>query len=230
MVIPTYNEASNIVSTISRVLLDHPNLTILVVDDSSPDETAEVVSESFSQDARVEIIIRPTKLGLGLAYLEGFEWAFTNGFDFVVEMDADGSHRVEDLSRLLEASTIADLVIGSRWIDGGAVQNWARSRALISQIGNRYAKFFLGTDIFDMTSGFRVYKAQFLKQLVAEPVSSHGYSFQVELAYRAFRTGVVIERPITFVERTEGKSKMTLAIVLEALTKVTIWGIRRIFS
>jgi dolichol-phosphate mannosyltransferase len=230
VVIPTYNESRNIVSSIQRVLLANPNISILVVDDSSPDNTAEEVRENFSQDSRVEIIVRPTKQGLGLAYLEGFEWAFANGFDFVVEMDADGSHRVEDLAGLLAASSDADLVIGSRWIEGGAVQNWARSRALISQIGNRYAKFVLGTNIFDMTSGFRVYRAEFLKKLVAEPVSSHGYSFQVELAYRASRSGVVIEKPITFVERNEGKSKMTLAIVLEALTKVTFWGIKRIFS
>lgn len=230
VVIPTYNESRNIVSSIQRVLLAHPNFSILVVDDSSPDKTAEVVRENFSQDSRVEIIVRPTKLGLGLAYLEGFNWAFAKDFEFVVEMDADGSHRAQDLAGLLEASNSADLVIGSRWIEGGAVHNWAKSRALISQIGNRYAKFVLGTNIFDMTSGFRVYRAEFLKKLVAEPVSSHGYSFQVELAYRASRSGVVVERPITFVERTEGKSKMTLAIVLEALTKVTFWGVKRIFS
>ena len=145
-------------------------------------------------------------------------------------MDADGSHRAQDLALLLEASKTADLVIGSRWISGGEVENWPLMRKLISRIGNRYAKTMLGTKIWDMTSGFRVYRAEFLQKLVAESVSSHGYSFQVELAYRASKTGSVVEVPITFVERVNGKSKMTLAIVLEALTKVTFWGIKRVFS
>jgi dolichol-phosphate mannosyltransferase len=145
-------------------------------------------------------------------------------------MDSDGSHRAKDLALLLEASKTADLVIGSRWISGGEVENWPFIRKLISRIGNRYAKTMLGTKIWDMTSGFRVYRAEFLQKLVTESVSSHGYSFQVELAYRASKAGSVVEVPITFVERVNGKSKMTLASVLEALTKVTFWGIKRVFS
>jgi dolichol-phosphate mannosyltransferase len=178
----------------------------------------------------VQLLTRKQKQGLGLAYLEGFQWAFSKGFDVVVEMDADGSHRTQDLALLLEASKTADLVIGSRWISGGEVENWPLIRKLISRIGNRYAKTMLGTKIWDMTSGFRVYRAEFLQKLVTESVSSHGYSFQVELAYRASKAGSVVEVPITFVERVNGKSKMTLAIVLEALTKVTFWGIKRVFS
>jgi dolichol-phosphate mannosyltransferase len=230
VVIPTYNEAEAILETVSSVLALKPELNVLVVDDSSPDGTGAIVGEAFVSESRVELLTRKQKQGLGLAYLEGFEWAFSKGFDVVVEMDADGSHRAQDLALLLEASKTADLVIGSRWISGGEVENWPFIRKLISRIGNRYAKTMLGTRIWDMTSGFRVYRAEFLQKLVTESVSSHGYSFQVELAYRASKTGSVVEVPITFVERVNGKSKMTLAIVLEALTKVTYWGIKRVFS
>jgi dolichol-phosphate mannosyltransferase len=230
VVIPTYNEAKTIAKTLTEVLGLDANLSILVVDDSSPDGTQAIVKDSFGSDPRVNLLVRSAKQGLGIAYLEGFEWAFGRDYDFIVEMDADGSHRAQDLTKLLEASLAADLVIGSRWVFGGEVLNWQASRAFISKIGNRYAKFMLGTSILDMTSGFRVYRAEFLEQLVAEPVSSHGYSFQVELAYRASKLGKVTEVPITFVERLGGKSKMTLAIVLEALTKVTFWGLKRVFS
>jgi len=230
VVIPTYNEAETILETVSRVLALKPELSVLVVDDSSPDGTGSIVEEIFASESRVQLLIRKQKQGLGLAYLEGFQWAFTRGFDFIVEMDADGSHRAQDLALLIEASDTADLVIGSRWIHGGEVENWPLIRKLISRIGNRYAKAILGSKILDMTSGFRIYRAEFLQQLVAESVSSHGYSFQVELAYRASMSGSVVEVPITFVERVNGKSKMTLAIVLEALTKVTFWGIKRVLS
>ena len=230
VVIPTYNEAEAILETVSLVLALKPELNVLVVDDSSPDGTGAIVREAFATESRVQLLTRKQKQGLGLAYLEGFKWAFSRGFDVVVEMDADGSHRTQDLALLLEASKTADLVIGSRWISGGEVENWPLIRKLISRIGNRYAKTMLGTKTWDMTSGFRVYRAEFLQKLVTESVSSHGYSFQVELAYRASKAGSVVEVPITFVERVNGKSKMTLAIVLEALTKVTFWGIKRVFS
>jgi len=230
VIIPTFNEALTIRDTVSQLLSEQPSVSVLVVDDNSPDGTADIVSGISNLDPRVALLQRQTKQGLGSAYLEGFEWAFEREFDFVVEMDADGSHQARDLASLLAASSNADLVIGSRWISGGSVLNWPNSRRFVSRIGNRYAKFMLGTNIMDMTSGFRVYRAQFLRKLVHEPVSSHGYSFQVELAYRAFSTGVVVERPITFIERVNGKSKMSLAIVFEALTKVTVWGLRRILS
>ena len=230
VVIPTYNEAGTIAKTVSGVLSLDANISILVVDDSSPDGTQDFVRENFGSELRVNLLARPTKQGLGLAYLAGFEWAISRDFDYIIEMDADGSHRPEDLVKLLKSSLEADLVIGSRWIPGGEVLNWDPIRRIISRTGNRYAKFMLGTKILDMTSGFRIYRAKFLQQLISEPVSSHGYSFQVELAYRASKLGKVIEKPITFVEREDGKSKMTLAIVLEALTKVTFWGIKRILS
>lgn len=230
VVIPTYNEATTVVETVRLVLALRPELSVLVVDDSSPDGTSAKIKEMFADEPRVHLLVRKQKQGLGIAYLAGFDWAFSQDFDFIVEMDADGSHRAEDLAKLMARSNHADLVIGSRWVSGGQVLNWPTARRLISETGNRYAKWMLGTTIQDMTSGFRVYRAEFLRQLVAEPVSSHGYSFQVELAYRASRQGVVEEVPITFVERVNGESKMTLVIVLEALTKVTFWGFKRLFS
>jgi dolichol-phosphate mannosyltransferase len=230
VVIPTYNEALTVSQTISEVLALEPEISILVVDDNSPDGTANMVENIANNEPRVSLLARPSKKGLGLAYLAGFQWGFDRNFDLIVEMDADGSHRAIDLPSLLKAATDADLVIGSRWIAGGQVLNWPNHRRFVSRFGNRYAKFMLGTNIYDITSGFRVYRASFLKQLVGRSISSHGYAFQVELAYRAASAGVVAEMPITFVERVNGKSKMTLAIVLEALTKVTFWGLKRIFA
>ena len=229
VVIPTYNEALTIRETVVEVLNLLPTVAVLVVDDNSPDGTSKIVSVLAENEPRLDLLSRPDKKGLGLAYLAGFEWGFERSFDFIVEMDADGSHRAIDLQSLLDAAPDADLVIGSRWIAGGEVQNWPAHRKFVSKFGNSYAKFMLGTKIQDMTSGFRVYRANFLQTLLERQVSSHGYSFQVELAYLASKLGVVIERPITFVERVNGKSKMTLAIVLEALTKVTFWGLKRLF-
>jgi dolichol-phosphate mannosyltransferase len=230
VVIPTYNEIDQIASTIESVLSEQPSVSILVVDDNSPDGTSKLVATISEREPRVSLLSRTGKHGLGLAYSAGFEWAFQRGFERIVEMDADGSHRAIDLAILLEAAGSADLVIGSRWVAGGQVQNWPILRRFVSRFGNRYARFMLGTEILDMTSGFRVYRSEFLKDITAQPVSSHGYSFQVELAYRGSLRGVVVERPITFVERINGKSKMTLAIVLEALTKVTFWGLKRRLS
>ena len=229
VVIPTYNEALTIRETVVEVLNLLPTVSVLVVDDNSPDGTSKIVSVLAENEPRLDLLSRPDKKGLGLAYLAGFEWGFERSFDFIVEMDADGSHRAIDLQSLLDAAPDADLVIGSRWIAGGEVKNWPAHRKFVSKFGNSYAKFMLGTKIQDMTSGFRVYRANFLQTLLERQVSSHGYSFQVELAYLASKLGVVIERPITFVERVNGKSKMTLAIVLEALTKVTFWGLKRLF-
>ena len=230
VVIPTYNEAETISATLNQILDLHSDFFILVVDDNSPDRTADLVRNHFGKIERIELLQRRAKEGLGVAYLDGFAWAFARGFERIVQMDADGSHRPSDLQTLVSASVRADLVLGSRWISGGEVLNWPTLRMSISRIGNRYARVMLGTSIADMTSGYRVYRAEFLKQLVSTHVSSHGYSFQVELAYRASKSGEVVEVPITFIERVNGKSKMTLAIVLEALTKVTLWGLKRVFA
>jgi len=230
VVMPTYNEAKSLASTVEGLLEQVSGIDLLIVDDNSQDGTSGIANSLASKFGRVGVLHRPQKLGLGPAYLDGFLRAFNNGYEVVVEMDADGSHRAEDLPALLRAVNDADLVIGSRWITGGSVENWPMTRVLLSKFGNLYARVLLGTRIKDMTSGFRAYRTQFLKELVSEPVSSQGYSFQVELAYRASRKGDVIEVPITFVERTEGRSKMTLKIVFEALLKIQLWGIKRIFS
>jgi dolichol-phosphate mannosyltransferase len=228
VIIPTYNEALSIESTVQMLLEVVKNVDLLIVDDASPDGTAAIAQRLIAINPRIALLERQAKKGLGPAYLAGFEYAFTNSYQLIVEMDADGSHRPEDLVKLLATAGSFDLVIGSRWIKNGAVSNWSQTRQGISRLGNCYARLMLGTTILDMTSGFRVFKADFLKRLIDEQVSSAGYSFQVELAYRASRLGRVAEVPITFVERNYGKSKMTLAIVLEALTKVTFWGIKRV--
>lgn len=230
VVIPTYNEAQSLASTVEGLLTEVAGVDVLVVDDNSQDGTAAIADSLGIRHARVSALHRPAKQGLGPAYIDGFSYAFANGYEIVVEMDADGSHQASDLQRILLAISSADLVIGSRWISGGSVQNWPFARVLLSKYGNVYARLMLGTDILDMTSGFRAYRASFLQKLISTPVSSQGYSFQVELAFRASKTGVVKEVPITFVERAEGRSKMTLGIVFEALVKIQLWGIRRLFG
>jgi dolichol-phosphate mannosyltransferase len=230
VVMPTYNEAQSLASTVAGLLTEITGVDVLIVDDNSMDATAAIAESLAGSSPRVSVLHRPTKQGLGPAYLDGFRYAFSKQYQIVVEMDADGSHQASDLQRILFATSDADLVIGSRWIDGGRVQNWPFSRLFLSRIGNLYARLMLGTKISDMTSGFRAYQASFLQNLIATPVSSQGYSFQVELAYRASKTGVVREVPITFIERTEGRSKMTLGIVIEALAKIQLWGIKRLFG
>lgn len=228
VIIPTYNESANISEVLTSVLLHNPGVEILVVDDNSPDGTAGIAMDFAETEPKVKVLKRISKQGLGPAYLAGFNFGFESNFDRIVEMDADGSHRAEDLAKMLQVD--ADLVIGSRWVDGGSVVNWPWYRVLISRFGNGYARLMLGTKIRDMTAGFRVYRAGFLRELVREEVSSQGYSFQVELAYRASQLGKVSEVPIVFVERERGKSKMTLGIVIEALVNVTKWGIGRLTS
>ncbi len=230
VVMPTFNEAKSLASTIEGLLNTLPHVEIMVVDDNSKDGTSEIADSLALKHKEVSVLHRPAKQGLGPAYIEGFRYAISKGYQLICEMDADGSHQAIDLSRMLAAAPEADLVIGSRWIAGGSVQNWPVSRLALSRFGNLYARLMLGTRIFDMTSGFRVYKSEFLEKLISSPVSSQGYSFQVELAFRASRIGVVKEVPIAFIERAEGKSKMTLAIVIEALLKIQLWGIKRIFG
>ena len=230
VVMPTYNEAQSLASTVEGLLTEVVGVDVLIVDDNSQDGTAKIADSLSTSHPRVSVLHRPMKQGLGPAYIDGFRHAFSNGYELVVEMDADGSHQATDLKRILGEMNNADLVIGSRWIEGGSVKNWPVSRLLLSRFGNLYARLMLGTHIFDMTSGFRAYRAGFLKELISSPVASQGYSFQVELAHRASKAGVVKEVPITFVERAEGRSKMTLGIVFEALVKIQLWGIKRIFG
>ena len=230
VVMPTYNEAQSLASTVEKLILEAPGVDVLIVDDNSQDGTSKIADALTISNSRVSVLHRQSKQGLGPAYIDGFRNAFADGYEIVVEMDADGSHQASDLPRILLAISDADLVIGSRWIPGGSVQNWPVTRLLLSRFGNLYARVTLGTRVYDMTSGFRAYRASFLKDLISLPLSSQGYSFQVELAYRAAKTGVVKEVPITFVERAEGSSKMTLGIVFEALVKIQLWGLKRFFG
>jgi dolichol-phosphate mannosyltransferase len=225
---PTYNELANLERSIESVRSAQPQVHILVVDDNSPDGTGALADRIAARDAQVQVLHRSKKDGLGGAYLAGFAWALERGFKTLVEMDADGSHRAEDLGKLLAQAGRADLVIGSRWVEGGAVQNWPWYRRAISRTGTFYADVMLGSRVRDMTAGFRAFDAEFLKSLNLEGVASRGYGFQVEMAWRTQKAGgTIVEVPITFVERTEGASKMTTAIVLEALWLVTKWGISR---
>jgi dolichol-phosphate mannosyltransferase len=225
---PTYNELANLERSIENVRLAQPQVHILVVDDKSPDGTGALADQIAARDAQVQVLHRSKKDGLGGAYLAGFSWAFERGFETLVEMDADGSHRAEDLGKLLAQTGRADLVIGSRWVKGGAVQNWPWYRRAISRTGTFYADLMLGSRVKDMTAGFRAFDAEFLKRLNLEGIAARGYGFQVEMAWRTQKAGgTIIEVPITFVERTEGASKMTTAIVLEALWLVTKWGVSR---
>lgn len=229
VIMPTYNELANLETTVLAVLKHAPKVDVLVVDDGSPDGTGLLADGLAQGNARVSVLHRTEKLGLGAAYLAGFNWGFERGYSTLIEMDADGSHRAEDLPKLLARTQEAELVIGSRWVAGGAVVNWPWYRKVISKGGTRYADLMLGSKIKDMTAGFRAFDAEFLKSLDLAGVAARGYAFQVEMAWRTQKAGGrVIEVPIVFVERVEGVSKMTTAIVLEALWLVTKWGLSRL--
>jgi dolichol-phosphate mannosyltransferase len=229
VIVPTYDEVLNLERTLSRIHAAVPDADILVADDRSPDGTGELADRLAASDPRVHVLHRPGKEGLGAAYLDAFTWALDQGYDIVVEMDADGSHRAQDLPLLLAAvEGGADLALGSRWVPGGAVENWPKHRALLSRGGNAYARMALGIPVRDATGGFRAFRAATLKGLALEEVASQGYCFQVDLAWRAVQRGFRVEEvPITFVERELGASKMNRAIVGEALWRVTVWGAQR---
>jgi len=226
--VPTYDEVMNLERSVARVRAAVPDADVLVVDDSSPDGTGELAEKLAAHDPAVHVRHRQVKQGLGAAYLDAFAWAMAQGYDVVVEMDADGSHRAQDLPLLLAAIDHgADVALGSRWVSGGAVENWPRRRALLSRGGNAYARIALGIPVHDATGGFRAFRASALRQLDLHDVASQGYCFQVDLVWRAVQRGLrVVEVPITFVERELGASKMNRAIVGEALWRVTVWGTR----
>ena len=230
VVLPTYNELESLPVVLERLFAHNPQVSVLIVDDASPDGTGELADRLAKADARIQVLHRDAKNGLGAAYIAGFKLGLSRGFDYLIEMDADGSHRSQDLVKLIDSSTEADLVIGSRWVRGGAVKNWAWHRVALSKLGNRYARTLLGVGIRDMTAGFRVFRADLLAKLIETEVASAGYSFQIEMAWRASKAGAVItEVPITFVEREYGSSKMSSAIVREALWLITRWGLKRLF-
>ncbi|MFL6240465.1 MAG: polyprenol monophosphomannose synthase [Actinomycetes bacterium] len=225
--IPTYKEAENIEAIVARARAAVPEAQLLVLDDASPDGTGQLADRLAAADAHVAVVHRQEKRGLGAAYLDGFRWALDRGFDVIVEMDADGSHAPEELPRLLAALRGgADVVLGSRWVPGGAVRNWPASRMLLSRGGNAYVRMTLGVPLRDATGGFRAYRSDVLRKLSLTDVASQGYCFQVDLALRALREGfTVVEVPITFVERAYGTSKMDRRIIAEALWRVTGWAV-----
>ena len=225
VIIPTYNESANVELIVGRVRAAVPAAHILVVDDASPDGTGKIADAMAEQDPHVHVLHRSGKNGLGAAYVAGFDWGLDAGYDALVEMDADGSHAPEELPKLLGALANADLVLGSRWVPGGAVVNWPRTREVISRGGNLYTRLALGIDLRDATGGFRAYRREVLDTIDYSQVVSEGYCFQVDLAWRALRAGYrIVEVPITFAERERGESKMSGAIVREALWRVTGWG------
>jgi dolichol-phosphate mannosyltransferase len=226
VIIPTYNEKDNIRAITARIRSAVPGADLLIVDDNSPDGTGQIADELAASDPRVHVLHRRDKAGLGAAYVAGFEEALDQGYDTIVEMDADGSHQPEELPRLLTALADADIVLGSRWVPGGKTLNWPKSRALLSRAGNAYARMMLGIPLRDMTGGYRAYRASALRKIGLENVESVGYCFQIDMARRAVQAGLTAaEVPITFVERAHGASKMSNAIVREALGRVTQWGI-----
>lgn len=228
VLIPTYNERETLPTIVERVRREVPEVDVCVLDDNSPDGTGAVADELAGGDDQVHVLHRAGKEGLGAAYLHGFAWALEQGYDAVVEMDADGSHRPEDLRRLLAAAEDADLVIGSRWVPGGSVVNWPTHRKVLSVGGNIYTRVLLGMSVHDATAGYRVYRAEALRGLDLHSVESAGYCFQVDLTRRAVAAGlVVVEVPITFVEREIGQSKMDQSIVRESLGRITVWGVQR---
>ena len=227
VIIPTYNEADNVRIIVDRLRRAVPTADVLIADDNSPDGTGAIADELAAADPRVHVMHREGKQGLGAAYLAGFAWARDRGFDAVVEMDADGSHAPEQLPLLLDALQEADLVIGSRWVSGGTVVNWPWHRLVLSRGANFYTRVALGLKVKDATGGYRAYRMKTLDALDIDTVSSQGYCFQVDLAWRAYQRGDrVVEVPIRFTERERGASKMSSSIVREALWRVTVWGVQ----
>jgi dolichol-phosphate mannosyltransferase len=227
VVVPTYNEAENVETILRRLTASVPAAHALVVDDGSPDGTADLVAAMAAADDRIHLMRRTTKSGLGPAYVAGFRWAREHGYDIVVEMDADGSHAPEQLPDLLAALSDADLALGSRYVPGGNVTDWPLHRLILSRAGNRYTRWALRLPLSDATGGYRAARAELIDTLPFDDVASEGYCFQVDWAWRAVRAGArVTEVPITFAERALGRSKMSSSIVAEALVRVTAWGIR----
>lgn len=232
VITPTYDEAENIAATVAAILAAVPTARVLVVDDASPDGTGAIAERIAAADPRVAVLHRAGKEGLGRAYVAGFRRALDDGVDTIVEMDADGSHPAEALPALLDA-VAADpgvgLAIGSRWVPGGRVVDWPLSRRILSRGGNAYARAMLRLDVRDVTAGFRAYRADVLRALPLDDIDSRGYCFQIDMTLRTLDAGWrVVERPIAFRERVAGRSKMSRAIVAEAMLRVTVWGLQRI--
>jgi dolichol-phosphate mannosyltransferase len=226
IVMPTYNERQNLEIIAGRIREAVPDADLLVVDDNSPDGTGDLADKLAEADPRVQVLHRTEKAGLGRAYVAGFTKALAEGYDLIVEMDADGSHRPEDLPRLLAAEAGADAVIGSRYVPGGTVVNWPASRQVLSKGANLYTRLMLGVRVKDATGGFRVYRAATLRRIGLDGIQSAGYCFQVDMTLRVLQAGLrITEVPITFVERERGASKMSRSVILESFTRIAQWGI-----
>jgi dolichol-phosphate mannosyltransferase len=233
IIIPTYNELANAPILIERIFKHIPDAHILIIDDGSPDKTGEKIKELQGKyPSSLFLIERANKSGLGSAYRTGFAWGLERGYEELIEMDADLSHRVRDLRKMIEAKELqpnTDLVIGSRWVPGGRTENWSKSRELLSRAANLYVRAMLGMGVKDSTAGFRIYSSSILKKLNLEAIKSDGYSFQIEMTRAVHKLGgKIIEVPIIFRERENGVSKMSKSIVREAMLLVTIWGLRRL--
>jgi dolichol-phosphate mannosyltransferase len=226
VIVPTYNERFNVARLIPAILAQDPSLEVLIVDDGSPDGTGAIVDGIAANNARVHVIHRASKLGLGTAYIAGFRWALERKYDLVFEMDADFSHNPERLPEFLEAIRESDVVLGSRYQNGHVnVVNWPMSRLFLSYAANIYARFVTGLPIFDTTGGFKCFRRNVLESIDLNSVKSNGYAFQIEMSYRAWKRGFqLFEIPIIFVDRTEGESKMSKKIVREAIWMV--WRLR----
>lgn len=225
-IIPTYDEIDALPGTVARLRAAVPTSDVLVVDDNSPDGTGALADELSAQDPQINVLHRTAKNGLGGAYIAGFRWGLARGYDLLVELDADGSHQPEQLPELLARIDEADLVIGSRWVPGGSVVNWPLHRVAISRAGSLYSRTMLGLKVRDITAGFRVFRRSVLEEIDLGSIESVGYGFQVDMTFRVAAMGKTIaEVPITFVERTQGVSKMSSNIVVEAMINVTRWGL-----
>lgn len=226
IVVPTYNERGNVRDIASRLLAALPSVELLFVDDNSPDGTGTVLDELAGAEPRLHVMHRAGKLGLGTAYIEGFGWGLARGYDYLFEMDADGSHDPVYLAQMLGlAEDGADVVVGSRYVPGGGTQNWGVGRKIISRGGSLYARTILGVELRDVTAGFMCWRRAALEAIDLSTITSNGYSFQIEMKYRALRKHLrVVETPILFVDRRVGQSKMSRAIFLEALLQV--WKLR----
>jgi dolichol-phosphate mannosyltransferase len=226
IVMPTYNERQNLEIIAGRIREAVPDADLLVVDDNSPDGTGDLADKLAEKDSHVQVMHRTEKAGLGRAYVAGFTWALDGGYDLIVEMDADGSHRPEDLPKLLATSAESDAVIGSRYVPGGTVVNWPVSRKFLSAGANIYTRTLLGVRVKDATGGFRVYRAETLRKIDLSGIQSAGYCFQIDMTLRVLQGGMTIkEVPITFVERERGASKMSRTVILESFVRVARWGI-----
>ena len=231
VIVPTYNEAENLPLVVPRILEQDKRIEVLVVDDNSPDGTGRMADEMAADDPRVHVLHREGKLGLGTAYLTGFKWALERDYEFIFEMDADGSHDAKHLPEFLAAIQDVDLVLGSRYLKGRVtVVNWPMSRLLLSYCANIYARVVTGHRLYDATGGFKCFRRRVLEAIDLDEVHSNGYSFQIEMSFRAWRKGFrIVEIPIVFVDRVEGTSKMSGGIVREAVWMVWLLRLKRLF-